>query len=115
MFNSISKLSKVLLLSFPNVSLFPFCLHMKSLNNHKTTHDQSSDKSGYCKNEKAHSKSRVFCQILLKLNPFSCQICKSPDYYIEEVNPDKNWIHQYIGIPNCRSPSKASNILSTTC
>jgi hypothetical protein len=51
---------------------------------------------------------------LLKLNPFSCQICKSPEYYIEEVNPDKNWIRQYIGIPNCRSPSKAFNILSTT-
>ena len=51
---------------------------------------------------------------LLKLNPFSCQICKSPEYYIEQVNPDKNWIHQYIGIPNCRSPSKAFNILSTT-
>ena len=52
---------------------------------------------------------------LLKLNPFSCQVCKSPEYYIEEVKPDKNWIHQYIGIPNCRSPSKVSNILSTTC
>jgi hypothetical protein len=52
---------------------------------------------------------------LLKLNPFSCQICKSPEYYIQDVKPDKSWIRQNIGIPNCRSPSNAYNILSTTC
>jgi len=52
---------------------------------------------------------------LLKTKPFQCSNCQSTQYTIKEVKSDKSWIHPYIGIPNCRSPSKVFNILSTTC
>lgn len=63
---------------------------------------------------------------LLKTKPFQCAKCQSTEYTIKEVQPDKSWIHPYICIPNCRSPTNVpcpphsgtkagrSNILSST-
>ncbi len=54
---------------------------------------------------------RTVIQIISKLInnlPYSCQKCQSEIFEIVIVKPNKNWIHQYIDIPNSRSPPKPS-------
>ena len=56
---------------------------------------------------------RTVIQIVSKLInnlPYSCQKCQSETFQIVIVKPNKNWIHQYINVPNSRSPPKSSYI-----
>ena len=47
---------------------------------------------------------------LLKQKPYQCSKCGSTEYEIEEITGDRNWIHQYIALSNCRSPPMMPNI-----
>ena|GEM_PF-3557395 len=53
---------------------------------------------------------RTVIQIVSKLInnlPYSCQLCQSEIFEIVVVKPNKKWIHQYINVPNSRSPPKS--------
>lgn len=41
---------------------------------------------------------------LIKEKPFVCEICQSEEYVIDQVKPNKNWIHRFIVVPSPRPP-----------
>jgi hypothetical protein len=41
---------------------------------------------------------------LSNLKPFECDNCKSTNYSIEEIRPNKTWIHKFLNANNLRAP-----------
>ena len=47
---------------------------------------------------------------LTKENPYVCEICQSEEYEILVIKAKKDWVHQYINVPNPRSPPNKISI-----
>ncbi len=46
---------------------------------------------------------------LMHLNPFECAECGCKEFTVEQVLPDKTWVHKWIKIPTIRAPDMRTN------